>query len=129
MLWEPNSRLPWRQRGRTGRTICWDRHAPGQIQLEPGKSYLVQYTLRICAISPTEGSGRILLGQSPCGAFADTPPLCLPLRRLTHGPQTLRHVSVLHPCASCGCGAELSLVLDSQTPLCVEGASMDIVEL
>ena len=122
MLWEPDSRLFWRQRGRSGRNICWDGRAPGQVQLNPGKSYVVQYTLNVCAISPAEGTGRILLSQSPCGAFADTPPLCLPLQRLTH-------VSVLHPCASCGCGAALSLVLDSQTPLCVERASMDIVEL
>ena len=129
MLWEPDSRLFWRQRGRSGRNICWDGRAPGQVQLNPGKSYVVQYTLNVCAISPAEGTGRILLSQSPCGAFADTPPLCLPLQRLTHGPQTLHHVSVLHPCASCGCGAALSLVLDSQTPLCVERASMDIVEL
>ena len=129
MLWEPDCRLSWRHRGCSGRDICWDGHTPGRIQLNPGKTYVVQYTLKVCAISPAEGTGRILLSQSPCGAFADTPPLRLPLQRLTHGPQTLHHVSVLHPCASCGCGAALSLTLDSQTPLCVERALMDIVEL
>ena len=129
MLWEPNSRLFWRQRSRSGRNICWDGRAPWQIRLNPGKSYVIQYTLKACAISPAEGAGRILLSQSPCGAFADTPPLCLPLQCLTHGPQTLQHVSVLRPCASCGCGAALSLTLDSQTPLCIERALMDIVEL
>ena len=128
-LWHPDCRLAWRQRSCSGKGICWDGRAPGQIQLNPGKSYVVQYTLNVCAISPAEGTGRILLSQSPCGAFADTPPLCLPLQRLTRGPQTLHHVSVLHPCASCGCGTAVSLVLDSQTPLCVERASMDIVEL
>ena len=129
MLWEPDSCLCWRQRSRTGRNICWNRCAPEQIQLNPGKRYLVQYTMNVCVASPAEETIKILLSQSPCGAFADTPPLCLPSQCQTPGPQPLHHVSVLHPCASCGCGAALSLVLDSQTPLCVERASMDIIEL
>ncbi|MCI8304354.1 MAG: hypothetical protein HFF52_06970 [Lawsonibacter sp.] len=129
MLWEPDSRLPWRQRSRSGRDICWDGHAPEQIQLNPWKTYVVQYTLNVCATSRVEGTGKILLCQSPCGAFADTPPLCLSLECLTRGPQTLQHVSVLHPRSSSGCAAELSLMLNAKTPLCVERAVMDIVEL
>ena len=129
MLWEPDSRLFWRQRSRSGQNICWDGCAPGQIQLNPGKSYVVQYTLNVCAISPAEGTGSIFLRQSPCGAFADTPPLCLTLGRLAHRLQTLHHVSVLHPCANSGCRVDLSLVLNAETPLCVERAEMDIVEL
>ena len=82
----------------------------------------------VCAISPATGTGKILLSQSPCGAFANTPPLCLSLDRLAHGPHTLHHVSVLHPCANSGC-VELSLVLDAKTALCVEQATMDIAEL
>ena len=127
MLWEPDSRLFWRQRSRSGQNICWDGCAPGQIHLNPGKSYVVQYTLNVCAISPAEGTGSIFLRQSPCGAFADTPPLCLTLGRLAHGPQTLHHVSVLHPRTNSG--VDLSLVLNAKTPLCVERAEMDIVEL
>ena len=129
MLWEPDSRLFWRQRSRSGQNICWDGCTPGQIQLNPGKSYVVQYTLNVCAISPAEGTGSIFLRQSPCGAFADTPPLCLTLGRLAHRLQTLHHVSVLHPCANSGCRVDLSLVLNAETPLCVERAEMDIVEL
>ena len=129
MLWNPDCRLPWRLHRHTGNGICWDRHVPTRIQLNPGKAYVVQYTLKVCAISPAEGTGSILLRQSPCGAFADTQPLCLALGYLTHGPQTLHHVSVLHPCANSGCGVELSLVLNAKTPLCVERAEMDIVEL
>ena len=129
MLWRPDSRLPWRQRSRSGRDICWDGRAPEQILLSPGKTYVVQYTVYVCAVSPAEGTGRVLLSQSPCGVFADTQPLCLPLQRLTHGPQTLHHVSILRPCADRGCGTALSLVLNAQAPLCVERAVMDIVEL
>ena len=129
MLWRPGGRLTWRQRSRSGRDICWDGRAPEHILLTPGKTYVVQYTLNVRAVSPAEGTGRILLSQSPCGVFADTQPLCLPLQRLAHGPQTLRHVSILRPCAGRGCGAALSLVLDAQAPLCVERAVMDIAQL
>ena len=92
MLWEPDSRLFWRQRSRSGQNICWDGCTPGQIQLNPGKSYVVQYTLNVCAISPAEGTGSIFLRQSPCGAFADTPPLCLTLELLTKCPQSARNM-------------------------------------
>jgi len=74
LLWKPDCRLPWRQRKRSGAGICWDGRAPGQIQLSPGKTYVVQYTLNVCTISPAAGTGKILLSQSPCGAFANTPP-------------------------------------------------------
>ncbi|MCI9243208.1 MAG: hypothetical protein HFF43_07450 [Lawsonibacter sp.] len=129
ILWKPDCRLPWKQRSRSGGGICWDNRTPAQIQINSGKTYVVQYTLNVCAVSPAGGTGSIVLRQSPCGAFSDPPPLCLPMARLAHGPQTLQHVSVLHPCGNSGCGAELSLVLNAQTPLCVERAVMDIVEL
>lgn len=129
MLWKPDTQLLWRQRSRSGRDICWDRSVPRQIRLAPGKTYVVQYTLNVCAMSPAGGTGIILLRQSPCGAFADTQPLCVPLERLSHGPRTLHHIAVLHPCTNNCCAADLSLVLNAQVPLCVERAEMDIVEL
>ena len=45
------------------------------------------------------------------------------------GPRTLQHVSVLHPCTNGGGTVELSLALNAKTPLCVNRAVMDIVEL
>lgn len=125
-MWSPDCRLPWRQRSRSGKDICWDGRAPTQIQLNPGKIYLVQYTLNICALSPSEETSTIFLRQSPCGVFTDTLPLCF---SLTHGTRTLQHVSVLHPCTNSGCAVDLSLALNAKTPLCVERAVMDIVEL
>ena len=128
MLWNPGCRLPWRLRCRSGNGICWDGHTPAQIQLSPGQTYVVQYTLNVCALSSSEETGAIFLKQSPCGAFTDVLPLYFSLECLTHGPRTLQHVSVLHPCANSGC-VELSLVLDAKTALCVEQATMDIAEL
>lgn len=123
MLWNPGCRLPWKLCSRSGKNICWDRCAPAQIQLGPGKTYAVQYTLNVCA-PPAEG--EILLRQSPCGAFTEP----LPLRFSAGCPQqTLHYVSVLHPRMSCGCSVTLSLVLDAGAPLYVERAVMDVMEL
>jgi len=124
VLWNPGCCLPWKLRSCTGKDICWDRCVPAQIWLNPGKAYAVQYTLNVCATQPAEG--KILLRQSPRGAFSDALPLCFsagPLR------QTLHCVSVLHPCGNSGCGAEFSLLLDAKTPVCVERAVMDVVKL
>ena len=129
MLWNPDCRLSWRLRSRSGDDTGWDGRDPAQIQLNPGKTYVVQYTLHLCAISPSAGTGSILLKQSPCGAFTDAPPLCLSLEGLTHGPQTLQHVSVLYPRTNSGGAVKLSLVLNAKTPLSVERAAMDIVAL
>ena len=128
-LWTPDSRLLWRQRSRSGRDICWDGRAPSQIQLNPGKTYVVQYTLNVCAVCPAEDTGTIFLRQSPCGAFTDAPPLCFSLDCPAHGTRTLQHVSVLHPRTSSGCAIELSLALSAKKPLRVERAMMDIAEL
>ena len=73
MWWDPNCPLPWRLRSRAGNGIHWDGCAPAQLQLSPGKTYVVQYTLNLCAAPPAEGA--ILLGQSPCGVFRESPPL------------------------------------------------------
>ena len=124
MLWNPGCRLPWRLRCRSGNGICWDGHTPAQIQLSPGKTYVVQYTLNICVTPPVEGT--ILLRQSPCLAFTDPLPLCFSVGR---SQQTLHYVSVLRPSRNNKCFAELSLVLDAKAPVCVERAVMDVMEL
>ncbi len=124
MWWDPNCPLPWRLRSRAGNGIHWDGCAPAQLQLSPGKTYVVQYTLNLCAAPPAEGA--ILLGQSPCGVFRESPPLRFSMRQ----PRlTLRQVAVLSPCMSGVGGAVLSLVLDAKRPVCVERAVMDVAEL
>lgn len=124
MLWSPDCRLPWKLRSCSGKSICWDARTPAQIQLSPGKTYAVQYTLNVCATPPAEW--EILLRQSPCGAFTEP----LPLRFSAGCPQqSLHYVCVLHPRRGCDCGVTLSLMLKAATPLYVEQAVMDVVEL
>ena len=129
MLWNPECRLPWRVQSRLGKDICRDGRTSTQIQLNPGTAYAIQYTLNVCAVYPAEGTGTICLRQSPCGAFTDTPPLRFSMERLSHGPQALHHVAVLHPCTNGVCAPELSLVLNAKIPLCVNRAVLDIAEL
>ena len=129
MIWNPDCRLPWRLRGCSGKGICWDRRVPTRVQLNPGKAYVIQYTLNVRAMCPAKGSGTICIRQSPCGMFTDALPLCFPMEDLTRGLQSLRMSAVLHPCSACGCETCLSLVLDAKSALCVEGAVMDVAEL
>ena len=127
MLWNPDCRLCWRQRSRSGKDICLDERTPAQIQLDPGKTYAVQYALNVCATSPEEGT--ILLRQSPCGAFTDALHLHFYIGHPAHGQQSLHYVSVMHPCINNGYSVKLSLMLDAKAPLYVEQAVMDVVEL
>ena len=129
MIWKRNCRLPWRLRGCSRKDICWDRRIPTRIQLNPGKAYVLQYTLNVRAMYPAKGAGTVYIKQSPCGMFSDTPPLQFSMEHLIHDSQPLHHIAVLHPRANGGGAAELSLVLDAETALCVERAEMDVAEL
>lgn len=127
MLWNPGCRLPWRLQSRRGEALRWDDRTSTQIRLNPKKLYMVRYTLNICAMSPEAETGTILLKQSPCGAFTDALPLHVTMEHPAKGPQTLQYATVLHPrmCGEC----ELSLVLETAKPLCVERAVLDVMEL
>ena len=129
MIWKRNCRLPWRLRGCSRKDICWDRRIPTRIQLNPGKAYVLQYTLNVRAMYPAKGAGTVYIKQSPCGMFSDTPPLQFSMEHLIHDSQPLHHIAVLHPRANGWGAAELSLVLDAETALCVERAEMDVAEL
>ncbi|MCI8933141.1 MAG: hypothetical protein HFE80_01315 [Clostridiaceae bacterium] len=127
-LWNPDCRLPWRQRSRRGKDVRWDERIPAQIQLNPKKTYAIQYTLNVCASSTAEGRGAILLKQSLSGAFTDALPLYFAMEHL-RAPQTLHAVSVLYPRMNGGREVGISLALDAKTPLYVERAVIDIVEI
>lgn len=129
MLWNPGCHLPWQSKIRLGKNVCLDERTLTQIQLNPGRSYAVQYTLAVSAASPMEETGLIFLRQSPCGAFTDVLPLYFSLEHLTQGPQTLQFSALLYPRINKGYEVGLSLLLESKTPLYVEQAAMDVIEL
>ncbi len=129
LAWNRDCRLPWRQMVRRGDSLRWEEQSPSQIQLDPQKSYVVQYTLTVRAARSTEETGAILLRQAPCGVFTEPLPLHFTIERCANRPQTLQFAAVLHPRMGCGGEAELSLVLEAPSTLCVERAVMNIMEL
>lgn len=129
MLWSPGCRLPWRQKARRGDCACWNGHNPTQIQVDPRRSYALHCTLNVRAVPPARGEGAIFLRQTPCGVLSDTPPLRFRLECAGNGSQTLQYAAVLHPRMDSVSKVELSLVLDTRNALCVEWASMDVIEL
>lgn len=129
LLWRPGCRMPWRQSARRGERVCWSKQNPTQIRLDPQAAYAVRCTLAVRAMPPAQGEGMIYLRQTPCGAFADTQPLQFSLERIGCSPETLQYTAVLHPRMGVAGQAELSLVLDTKNALCVERATMDVVEL
>lgn len=128
LLWNQGCRLPWRRRAQRGESIRWSEQEPALIRLAPSGAYAIQYTLNVCSMHPAEEQGTILLRQTPCGAFTDTPPLNFSTKCFEGKPQTLQYTAVLYPQMG-GSEAELSLVLGSKKALCVERAVLNIVEL
>ncbi len=128
-LWKPGCPISWKQCSRIGNSIHLDEHTTTQIRLAPRKTYMIHYTLNVCAAPTAEGSGAILLKQSPRNTFTNTPPLRFSVDHLAHGTQTLCGFTLLYPYVRSSSDAELSLILDSQYPLCVESAVFDALEL
>ena len=114
---------------RRGAELRWNEQNPGHIFLNPGKAYVVQYTLNISTAYLAEGAGTIILKQAPCGAFMEILPLYFKTECRENWPQTLHYAAMLYPCMGRSSEAELCLVLKSPNSLYVEQAIMNIIEL
>lgn len=129
LLWKQGYCLPWRPLMRRGAELRWNEQNPGHIFLNPGKAYVVQYTLNISTAYPAEEAGTIILKQAPCGAFMEILPLYFKTECRENWPQTLHYAAMLYPCMGRSSEAELCLVLKSPNSLYVEQAIMNIIEL
>ena len=129
LLWKQGYCLPWRPLMRRGAELRWNEQNPGHIFLNPGKAYVVQYTLNISTAYPAEEAGTIILKQAPCGAFMEILPLYFKTECRENWPQTLHYAAMLYPCMGRSSEAELCLVLKSPNSLHVEQAVMNIIEL
>ena len=129
LLWKQGYCLPWRPLMRRGAELRWNEQNPGHIFLNPGKAYVVQYTLNISTAYPAEEAGTIILKQAPCGAFMEILPLYFKTECRENWPQTLHYAAMLYPCMGRSSEAELCLVLKSPNSLYVEQAVMNIIEL
>ncbi len=128
LLWDQGCRLPLRRRVRRGEDICLDEQAPTQIRLNSQKAYLARCTLKVQAMHPSEEAGAICFRQTPQGAFTEAPPLLFSLE-CGGSPQTLQHSAMFYPRMTGGGAAELALVLEAESALCVEQAVVDVIEL
>ena len=109
--------------GPAGRQYPLERRGPHSDPAEPGKGLLRPvHTERLCH-APVGGDGG---HPAPADAlrrvYGDAAPA------LFYGT-LFRHAAVLYPCMENGGEAELSLVLDAKSPLCVERAAMDVAEV
>ena len=129
LLWKQGYCLPWRPLMRRGAELRWNEQNPSHIFLNPGKAYVVQYTLNISTAYPAEEAGTIILKQAPCGAFMEILPLYFKTECRENWPQTLHYAAMLYPCMGRSSEAELCLVLKSPNSLYVEQAIMNIIEL
>ena len=128
-LWCPGCRMPWRRQTMQGGRICWNECNPTQIRLERQRTYAIRCTLAVRAMPPATGDGVIQIRQTPCGTFTEAQPLRFSLERMAGDCQTLQYTAMLYPRTDGAGTAELSLVLDTRNALCVERATMDVMEL
>ena len=122
-LWKNEGLIPWECLDGRGSTIRWSGDAPAQVELDPGKAYSLSYIINIRDILPISASGSILLEGA--GASLKPPPLCFSIRCAGGEPFTLQYSTLLMPDSA----SAISFRLRSRTPLCVEQAELDIVEL
>ncbi len=129
LLWKQGNCLPWRQLVRRGTDLRWNEQNPGKVWLNPGKAYVVQYTLNVGTTRPAEEMGCIRLGQNPNGAFLELLPFYFKMECSERQPQTLQYAVMLYPRMGRRNEAELSLILESPAALPVKHIVMNIVEL
>lgn len=122
-LWKNECLIPWERLDGRGGAIRWDGKSPALAELAPGKTYSVSCVFNIRDFLPTEASGSICLESA--GASREPPPLRFSIRCAGGEPATLQYSALLLPESA----SAISFRLRSRTPLCVEQAELNIVEL
>ena len=122
-LWQTGCLIPWEYRGGRGDGVRWYREDPAQVELDPGRAWLVSCTFLARDFSPKLASGCIRLEST--GASQEPPPLCFDLRCACGGAVTLPYSTLLLPGGACA----VAFRLCSKCPVWVEQAELNIVEL
>ena len=122
-LWKNECLIPWEYLGGRGKAVRWKEEAPALAELAPGKAYSISCIFNIRDFLPTAASGSICLECA--GASRQPPPLCFSIRCAGGEAVTLQYSALLLPDSA----STISFRLRSRTPLCVEQAELNIVEL
>lgn len=127
--WDNGFFLPWKCRGHRGCGIRWSEEMPGLVNLDPKKTYGLNYTINVRGPYRGDGAGAIFVRLTPCDAFQEVPPLYFSVKCLECAPLTLQYSTILFPQEHPAPCADLSLLLNYGGSLFVEQASLDIYEI
>ena len=122
-LWKTGCPIPWEYQGGRGDAVRWCMEAPSRVELDPGRAWSVSCTFLIRDFQPGLASGCIRLESS--GTALELLPLCFSIRCACGEAVTLPYSTLLLP----GRTSAVSFRLRSKSPLWVEQAELNIVEL
>lgn len=129
LTWENGSRMTWKRQEQRGCAIRWNEKAPALVSLDPGKAYMLHYTINVRDTYPGASAGVIFVRITPCGAFSNVLPLCFSVNCQDNKPVTLQYSAMLFPRTCPAACADLSLLLNYRDKLFVDQASLSIVEI
>lgn len=127
--WDDGFLLSWKCQGHRGCGIRWNEESPALVELEPGKTYGVNYTINIRGPYRGDNAGAVFVRLTPCDAFLEVLPLYFSVKCLGCEPLTLHYSTMLFPQAHPVPCADLSLLLNYEDSLLVEQASLSIYEI
>ncbi|MBD5084541.1 MAG: hypothetical protein HDT33_05625 [Clostridiales bacterium] len=127
--WDDGYLLSWKCQGQQGCGIRQNEENPALVELDPGKTYGLNYTINVRGPYRGESAGAVCVKLTPGDAFSDVLPLYFSVRGLRCEPLTLHYSTVLFPQVCPSPCAGLSLLLDYGGSLFVEQASLNIFEI
>ena len=123
LLWQTGCPIPWEYQGGCGNAVRWRVEIPSQVELDPGRAWSVSCTFLVRNFQPRLASGCIVLEGT--GASREAPPLCFDFSGACGEAVTLPYSTLLLP----GRASAVSFRLRSRSPIWVEQAELNIVEL
>ena len=127
--WDNGFLLAWKCQGRRGCGIRWNEEMPALVDLDPQKTYGLDYTINVRGPYQGNGAGAVFVRFTPCDAFQETLPLYFSVKCQECEPLTLHYSAVLFPQPHPVPCADLSLLLNYGGSLFVEQAALSIYEI
>lgn len=127
--WDNGSLLSWKRQGQRGDGICLNEENPALVDLDPGKTYALDYAVNVRGPYHGGSAGAVFVRLTPCDAFQEILPLYFSVNCLGCSPLTLHYSTMLFPQAHPAPCTDLSLLLNYGGGLFVEQASLNIYEI
>lgn len=127
--WNNGFLLSWKCQGQQGGGIRLNGENPALVELDPGRIYVLDYTINVRGPYCGDSAGAVFVRFTPCDAFQEILPLYFSVKCLGGAPLTLHYSTMLFPQAHPAPCADLSLLLNYEGGLFVEQASLGIYEI